>query len=1118
MTAILLGGIGPRGPIGPENTAAVTAERTRAEEAETTNATAITTEVSRAKAAEALLIPLAQKGAANGVATLDANSLLPTSQLPPLALTDPHVVASEAAQLALLAHEGTFAIRTDIGKTYVQNGGTSGTMADWTEIIAPGDVTSVNGHTGTVSLTASDVSAIPTSAEGAASGVATLTAGSIGAQPPAHHASTHAEGGSDPLTISDMPSVVTSGSRLVPSGDETGKTDTEAIKKALEAGGANLGYGPESKPFWVDESLIVSDGTSGTKRGGFLLGLGKDATVIRQAPNTNLATPLVSTSNWWNGEGSDATLPVHIADFTIDVNVGEQGYATMPEPNAIVGPDGLVVFNNQCDTSRVKVVNPARHGVVVADQTKTGKNATGTGYDCNFDNLNVDGYYATGGTPPSVAEAVTTEGNPEVTTTDSVSEIKIGMVAAGSNVAPNTTVTAVTAGKITLSQNALASGTVKLWFGWGQRGFWASNLSGKGCNDSFLTKCVVRDMWGDWSIKIDDAGDWFTQDCHTYASAWNGAQFQFANASTTSDNGFDNIGQAQGVEIGATVPAAKTTEAFTGGETIKVKALPVALRQFTVLAFRSGGPEGGPLYLGLKTGAAVGATTLHIFNVTVTSELPTESVLYWPLIGMQAVEGAETSSWRDNRSQVVESATADYIYFCFIGFATAGHATAMGGNRNFNEAAVSGATSTGEVYISNASEYTGVVAPESQRKFVLAGAKSKGFVNGAEVIFFSVGGVTLPKAGTTYYVINAEANEFELSATKGGAAITVTGAALPELAVMSLQNQVWTIYGASTNTTKGRGLIGHTFQANGRNEAPFSATRKITSSIRNLIEFVDGPPGGSSLGAGYHYKFIPEATTETWEWMVPVTGWWKLRSCAGGNQGGGGGSPATNVPVSGGGGGAIGLLGENTVFLQAGEVLKVQAGAGGSAAGEGATAGGGTGKAGASGAKSFFENNAGTLLYCLGDSGGAGGPGGPAASGGGIPGGTNSSSLTIPGGGGIGLNGGNGQSGGAPFGASGTGGAAGGGSAASVTLGGTGGKAGWGYGASEGSSNLGTTPAGGEIAKSLTSAGTEGEAAPNGSGAGGGGGGAGAYNGGTQGAGAKGGAGGSGWCDALLVG
>ena len=47
-------------------------------------------------------------------------------------------VASEAAMLALDATEGDIAIRTDEGATYIHNGGTSGTVADWEEL--PGGI------------------------------------------------------------------------------------------------------------------------------------------------------------------------------------------------------------------------------------------------------------------------------------------------------------------------------------------------------------------------------------------------------------------------------------------------------------------------------------------------------------------------------------------------------------------------------------------------------------------------------------------------------------------------------------------------------------------------------------------------------------------------------------------------------------------------------------------------------------------------------------------------------------------------------------------------------------------------------------------------------------------
>jgi hypothetical protein len=58
----------------------------------------------------------------------------------------PNVVADEAAMLALGVGEGAIAIRTDTEKTYVHNGGTTDTAADWTELPATGAVASTSGN------------------------------------------------------------------------------------------------------------------------------------------------------------------------------------------------------------------------------------------------------------------------------------------------------------------------------------------------------------------------------------------------------------------------------------------------------------------------------------------------------------------------------------------------------------------------------------------------------------------------------------------------------------------------------------------------------------------------------------------------------------------------------------------------------------------------------------------------------------------------------------------------------------------------------------------------------------------------------------------------------------
>lgn len=109
-------------------------------------------------------IPSSEKGAANGVATLGADSKITSSQVPAIAITDTFVVANEAAMLALsTAEKGDVAVRTDVNKSFILTAADYSTLANWQELLTPTDaVTSVNGQTGVVSLSASDVSAVPT--------------------------------------------------------------------------------------------------------------------------------------------------------------------------------------------------------------------------------------------------------------------------------------------------------------------------------------------------------------------------------------------------------------------------------------------------------------------------------------------------------------------------------------------------------------------------------------------------------------------------------------------------------------------------------------------------------------------------------------------------------------------------------------------------------------------------------------------------------------------------------------------------------------------------------------------------------------------------------------------
>lgn len=99
----------------------------------------------------------AQKAQPNGLATLGGDGKLPTSQLPALAITDRFVVGSQAAMLALVAETGDIAIRTDLNKSFILSGDPT-VLANWQELLTPTDlVLSINGQTGAVSLTTTNI-------------------------------------------------------------------------------------------------------------------------------------------------------------------------------------------------------------------------------------------------------------------------------------------------------------------------------------------------------------------------------------------------------------------------------------------------------------------------------------------------------------------------------------------------------------------------------------------------------------------------------------------------------------------------------------------------------------------------------------------------------------------------------------------------------------------------------------------------------------------------------------------------------------------------------------------------------------------------------------------------
>jgi len=97
-------------------------------------------------------------GAANGVCPLDGSSLIPAVYLPSITVHNTFVVASQSAMLALAAHQGDVAIRTDINESFILTNNVPTVLGNWSQLLTPASsVTSVNGLIGTVTLTTSSI-------------------------------------------------------------------------------------------------------------------------------------------------------------------------------------------------------------------------------------------------------------------------------------------------------------------------------------------------------------------------------------------------------------------------------------------------------------------------------------------------------------------------------------------------------------------------------------------------------------------------------------------------------------------------------------------------------------------------------------------------------------------------------------------------------------------------------------------------------------------------------------------------------------------------------------------------------------------------------------------------
>jgi len=107
------------------------------------------------------LVPIANlpAGVPGGLAMLDGGGLILPSEMPSLAINNTYIVADQAARLALSANIGDVAVQTDDSVTYILQGLPASNNANWVQIYTPAQVVSFNGRTGVVTPAPGDYTA-----------------------------------------------------------------------------------------------------------------------------------------------------------------------------------------------------------------------------------------------------------------------------------------------------------------------------------------------------------------------------------------------------------------------------------------------------------------------------------------------------------------------------------------------------------------------------------------------------------------------------------------------------------------------------------------------------------------------------------------------------------------------------------------------------------------------------------------------------------------------------------------------------------------------------------------------------------------------------------------------